>query len=184
MMKAAEPRSKGMLFGRWRAALITGCRLHAGRGRRIFHRDEGSDIVEMALVSSVLFAMLFGVIEVSLALYTFNYVSDAAREATRYASVRGSSCNLLTNCNATAAQIQTYVQNLGYPGMKPANTTVTSTWLSPSAAPVTWSTCGGTCNAPGDAVQVTVTYSFPLGLPFVSKSVLSLHSTSMMVIAN
>ncbi len=138
----------------------------------------------MALVSMVLFAMLFGIIEFSLALYTFNYVSDAAREGTRYAIVRGTSCNVLTNCNVTAAQIQTYIQKLGYPGMNPSNTTVTTTWFSPSAAPVTWTACGSPCEAPGNAVQVTVTYSFPLSIPFVPKETLSLHSTSMMVIAN
>ena len=120
-----------------------------------------------------------------MALYTYNYVSDAAREASRYAIVRGSSCSVLTNCNVTAAQVQTYVQSLGYPGMNAANTAATTTWLSPSATtPVTWTACGSPCRAPGNAVQVTVTYSFPLSIPFVPKSTLSLHSTSQMVVAN
>jgi Flp pilus assembly protein TadG len=148
------------------------------------HCNEGSAVVEMAVVCSLLFAMLFGVIELSLALYTYNYVSDAAREGTRYAIVRGSSCSVLTNCNVTAAQIQTYVQNLGYPGVNAANTTVTTTWLSPSTAPVTWTVCGSPCEAPGNAVQVKVTYSFKLNIPFVPRKTLSLNSTSMMVIAN
>jgi Flp pilus assembly protein TadG len=160
------------------------CRGEADQKRRGVPGDEGSALVEMAVVSSLLFSMLFGIIELSLALYTYNYVSDAAREGSRYAIVRGSSCSVLTNCNVTSAQIQTYVQNLGYPGMNAANTTVTTTWLSPSAAPVTWTACGSTCNAPGDAVQVKVTYSFKLSIPFVPSSTLSLHSTSMMVIAN
>jgi Flp pilus assembly protein TadG len=147
--------------------------------------DEGSAIVEMAVVSSILFAVLFGIIELSLALYTYNYVSDAAREATRYAIVRGSACTQLTNCGATSAQIQSYVQGLGYPGMNSSNTTVTTTWYSPSSAPpTTWTACGSPCRDPGDAVQVMVTYSFPLSVPFVPNSTLSLHSTSLMVIAN
>jgi Flp pilus assembly protein TadG len=152
---------------------------------RVFRCEVGSNIVEMALVSSALLAVLFGIVEISLALYTYNYVSDAAREGTRYAIVRGSSCSVLTNCGVTSAQIQTYVQNLGYPGLNPANTTITTTWLSPSATtPVTWTACGSTCNAPGDAVQVKVTYSFRLSIPFVPNSTLNLHSTSLMVIAN
>jgi len=147
--------------------------------------EQGSAIVEMAVVSSLLFAVLFGIIELSLAMYTYNYVSDAAREATRYAIVRGSSCTQLTNCGVTSAQIQSYVQGLGYPGMNSANTTATATWYSPSSAPpITWTACGTPCNAAGDAVQVKVTYSFPLSVPFVPKSTLSLHSTSLMVIAN
>jgi Flp pilus assembly protein TadG len=154
-------------------------------GSMLLCRDEGSSIIEMAVVSPIFLAMLFGIIELSLALYTYNYVSDAAREGSRYAIVRGSSCSVLTNCGVTAAQIQTYVQNLGYPGMKAVNTTVTTAWLSPSTTtPVTWTVCGSTCNAPGDAVQVKVTYSFHLGIPFVPKSTINLHSTSQMVIAN
>jgi Flp pilus assembly protein TadG len=148
-------------------------------------QNEGSALVEMGLVCGILFAMLFGIIEFSLALYTYNYVSDAARDGSRYAIVRGSSCSVLTNCNATAAQIQSYVQSLGYPGMNSANTTVTTTWYSPSTtSPLTWTLCGTTCNAPGDAVRVKVVYSFPLSIPFVPKSTLSLQSTSQMVIAN
>ncbi|MGA8089648.1 MAG: TadE family protein [Terracidiphilus sp.] len=54
--------------------------------------EQRSAIVEMAVVRSLLFVVLFGIIELSLAMYTYNYVSDAAREATRYAIVRGSSC--------------------------------------------------------------------------------------------
>jgi len=176
---------KGKRIGWWRAHVNT-CRLpNADQGRRFLHCDEGANVVEMAVASSILFAMLFGIIELSLALYTYNYVSDAAREGTRYAIVRGSSCNALTNCSATAAQIQTYVQNLGYPGVRAANTTASTTWFSPSAStPVTWTSCGTPCNAPGNAVQVTVTYSFGLSIPFVPKQTLSLHSTSRMVIAN
>jgi Flp pilus assembly protein TadG len=157
----------------------------AHHGTEVPSRDQGSNVIEMAVVSPIFLAMLFGIIELSLALYTYNYVSDAAREGSRYAIVRGSSCSVLTNCGVTAAQIQTYVQNLGYPGMKAANTTVTTAWFSPSTTtPVTWTECGSTCNAPGDAVQVKVTYSFHLGIPFVPKSTINLHSTSQMVIAN
>ncbi len=186
MMKTEHLQEEtGILMRRGRDYLA---RISFSKGKQGSQRasgDEGSAIVEMAVVSSLLFAVLFGIIELSLALYTYNYVSDAAREATRYAIVRGSSCTQLTNCGVTAAQIQTYVQGLGYPGMNSANTTATTTWYSPSSSPpTTWTACGSTCNAPGDAVQVKVTYSFRLSIPFVPKSTLSLHSTSLMVIAN
>jgi Flp pilus assembly protein TadG len=185
-MKATRSsRAKSKLIDWWKAHVNTGRLSDAHQGRRFLHCDEGANVVEMAVASSILFAMLFGIIQLSLALYTYNYVSDAAREGTRYAIVRGSSCSALTNCSATAAQIQTYVQNLGYPGVRAANTTASTTWFSPSAStPVTWTACGTPCNAPGNAVQVTVTYSFGLSIPFVPKETLSLHSTSMMVIAN
>lgn len=158
-------------------------------------REDGVSIVEMALACSVMLGMLFGVIYFSLAFYTFHYVSEAAREGSRYAMVRGStSCANtpgLTNCGATSAQIQTYLQDLGYPGIDAANKmTVTTTWLTPSTSgtpPTTTWSCPAAqqpCpNAPGSLVQVQVTYAFPLSIPFYGKKTLSLTSTSQMVVA-
>ena len=75
-------------------------------------REDAATIVEFAFACAVLLGMFFGIIYICFALYTFHYISDAAREGSRYAIVRGStscvnSSNLLSNCNATAAQIQT-----------------------------------------------------------------------------
>lgn len=152
--------------------------------------EDGASVVEMALASVVVMGMLIGVIYMSLGLYTFHYISDAAREGSRYAMVRGSaSCTNtpgLTNCNALNTQIQTYVQNLGYPGIDATNKmTVTTTWYTASASqPTTWSLCStGTCNAPGNIVKVQVTYAFPLSIPFHTGKTLNLTSTSQMVIA-
>jgi Flp pilus assembly protein TadG len=152
-------------------------------------REDGASIVEMALASAVVFAMLFGVIYFSMTLYTYHYISEAAREGSRYAMVRGSaSCTNtpnLTNCNALNTQIQTYVRDLGYPGLDAANKmTVTTTWYNPSASLSSPTVCTtGTCNAPGNIVQVQVVYTYPLSVPFYGKKTLSLTSTSEMVIA-
>jgi len=143
---------------------------------------------EMALASTVFLAMLIGVFEMMLALSTFNYVTDAARQGTRYAMVRGStSCTNtpnLSNCNATAAEIKTYVQGISYPGIKSSNLTVTASWLSASSTyPTSWSSCGGTCNAPGNLVKVVASYPFTFSVPFVPKATLTMTSTSQMVIS-
>jgi Flp pilus assembly protein TadG len=158
--------------------------LQAARG------EQGEAMVEMAITSVILFLFLIGIIEISLALYSHAAVSEAAREAARYAMVRGStSCTntpSLTNCNATQAQIQTYVQGRKYPGLTSSNITVTTTWLSASTSqPTTWSTCSpGPCsNAPGNVVQVVVTYPFPLSIPFWNSMTINTGSTSRMVIA-
>jgi Flp pilus assembly protein TadG len=151
--------------------------------------EEGAGLVESALACSVFLAMLIGVFQMSLAFYTFHYLSDAAREGSRYAAVRGStSCtntSSLSNCNATSAQIQTYVRGLGYPGINASNLTVTTTWRTASSTqPTTWSSCSsGTCNAPGNQVKVVAAYSFPLSVPFVPSLSFSLTSTSKMVIS-
>jgi len=154
--------------------------------RRFLEGDEGGSLVEMALVSSITLAMLIGIIQASMAVYTYHYISEAAREGVRYAIVRGSYCTSLTNCNATAAQIQTFVKDLGYPGINStANMTVTTTWYSASTnLPTSWTACAGQCNDPGNAVKVTVTYNYPFSIPFVQKSTLALSSSSQMVISN
>jgi Flp pilus assembly protein TadG len=156
------------------------------RARRAFG-EEGGTLVEMALCSSILLSMLLGIIQLCLALYCYHYVSDAAREATRWAIVRGStSCSNtpnLTNCNATAAEVQSFVQSLGYPYS--GGLTATTKWCQASAGkPTTWSTCSAsTANSPGNQVQVQVQYSFPLGVPFVNVGNVTVSSTSQMVIA-
>lgn len=154
--------------------------------RRFFKCEEGGSLVEMALISAMTMTMIIGIIEASFAVYTYHYISEAAREGARYAIVRGSYCTSLTNCNATAAQIQTYVKNLGYPGINStANMTVTTTWYSASTSlPTSWTLCAGVCNDPGNAVNVKVAYNFPFMIPFVQKSTLALSSTSQMVISN
>jgi len=138
--------------------------------------EEGSTLVEFAISSSVLFLSLFGIFGLCGALYSYNFVADAAREATRYAIVRGSSCSGLTNCNlTTSAPLQTYVRTLGYPGINTNNLT----------AAATWSGANSPTNAPGNTVSVTVTYTYPLNIPFWSQSgnILHLSNTSEMTIS-
>jgi Flp pilus assembly protein TadG len=146
-------------------------------------REEGSAMVEFAVGSTILFLLMFGAMEMCLALYSYHFVSDAAREGARYASVRGSTCANLTPCNATSAQIQSYLESLGYPGA--SKLTATTTWLSASSTtPTTWTSCGATqCDAPGNAVQVTVTYALPVSIPLWNSTTFNVTSTSQMVIA-
>ena len=143
--------------------------------------EEGSSLVEMALTMIILLMILFGLIEMCLALYTYHFISDAAREGSRYAIVHGSQCQVSgVSCTATTTQIQNYVENLGFPGINPANMTVTTTWTAYPAG----ATCMAlACNGPGDLVTVTVSYNFPLAIPFVPASILAMSSTSSMVIS-
>ena len=78
-----------------------------------------------------------GIIAMTFALYSYNVVSESAREGARYAIVRGSSCHFASACPASAGDIQTYVQNLGFPGINTNNLTATPAWAAYPA--------GGTC---------------------------------------
>ncbi|MGA3334084.1 MAG: TadE/TadG family type IV pilus assembly protein [Terracidiphilus sp.] len=153
--------------------------------RKSLSGSSGSIAVEYAITASLLMTLLFGIFQTCFALYSFNFVSDAARAATRYAIVRGSSCTGMSDCGITAAQIQSYVRGIAYPGIKSSNLNTTTTWLSASASPpTTWTACANQCNAPGNAVKVQVTYAFPMFIPYWKSTTLNLTSTSQMVIWN
>ena len=152
--------------------------------------EEGAALVEMALSASVMFSVLIGLFQLCLAMYTFTYVSDAAREASRWAMVRGSySCSdsgsALPGCGATQAQVLAYVNSLHYPAMSASNLTVNVSWLSldTSSGSAVWTACGtAPCNKPGNEVRVQVLYQVPLYIPFWKDSNVTVGSTSAMVI--
>lgn len=157
-------------------------------------RDEGETLVETAISISIVLMLIFGVFDFSLAFYTYHFVSDAAREGSRWAMVRGSkSCTQtpnLTDCDATQAEIAAYIQGLGYPGIDSANNmTVNTNWLTAGtlsgSTGETWTSCGTTdsCKVPGNQVQVQVIYNFPLSVPFLWQTGLQVKSTSSMVIS-
>jgi Flp pilus assembly protein TadG len=147
--------------------------------------ERGSSLVEFALSAAILLTLVFGVLVMSMALYSYHFISEAAREGTRFAMVRGSSCStygkFAADCPASAAQVQNYVQDLDFPGITAGNMTVTTTW------PTTGSACTPTvtpCDNPGNLVRVVVTYQFPLTIPFVPARTLTMTSTSQMVISD
>lgn len=158
-------------------------------------RESGSALVEFALASSIIFALFFGIIQFGFALYTYQFVNEVAREMTRYAIVRGSSCALsssMPNCGFTdsSSTLLAIVQNgYTYPGINVNNVTVTTQWFTPvlnaDSSLNSWTSCasGTGCNGPGDLVEVTVTYPFLLSIPFVPSTTLGVKSTSLMVIS-
>lgn len=151
--------------------------------------EEGGTLAETAISFSIFFAVLFGIFEMSVLLYDYAYVANAARQASRYAMVRGyTSCKNtpgLTNCGVTPDQIQSYVRGLGYPGVNTQNVTVTTTWLTASSStPTTWTACTtSTCNVPGNLVNVKVSYSYPINIPYSYHSTISISSASQLVIS-
>ena len=172
---------------------LTTIRIHARAGwkpawwRRLFWREDcGSALVEFAVCSTILLSLTFGILTSCLALYCYHFISDAAREGTRYAIVRGSSCstngNFTSDCPiASSAAVQTYLRSLTLPGIPSSYLTSTTTW---SVDGTHWSSAPTNYNAPGDIVKVTVNYSLPLAIPFVSTRTLSMSSTAQMIIAD
>lgn len=131
--------------------------------------ERGSAVLEFSLAITVLLMMAFGAMDFGRALYTYTEVSEAAKEGTRYAIVRGSNCTSWnTACPASASDIQTYLQNVPE-GLHANSMTVTTTW-SPN-------------NNPGSTVHVQVQYSFNFMLPFLPSSAVNMSSSSQMVVS-
>jgi hypothetical protein len=148
----------------------------------------------MALSCAVLFATIFGIIQLSLALFSYSVISEASREAARYALVRGSECVNFSDCGATYNQIQSHVRSLGYPGLNNSNVSVNTNWYTVTVTDGTTPTsvvfCGNApttagvqCNLPGNVVQVQVVYNYPLSIPFWRSTQVKMQSQSSMVIS-
>jgi Flp pilus assembly protein TadG len=150
--------------------------------RRIGCDEHGAAALEFAVSAGFMFTMLMGLMKVCLAIYTYHYVAEAAREGSRWAAVRGSACSGFTSaCPAAASDVQTYVQNLNYPGITSSLMTVTTTWSTyPAGKPCTPS---ATCNNPSDTVNVNASYAFPLNIPGLVHHTYTMTSTSMMIIS-
>lgn len=164
-------------------------------------RDErGQSLVESALAMWVVLLLFFGVIETCWAVYSFHYLGNAAHEAARYAIVRGGSwtgaCDGTgsagsgygsSQCQASSTDIANYVASRNFPGINITANDVCVEYYStvPSSASQNCTASSGSsiANAPGDIVQVTITYPFTIQLPGLSNHTWNLMSTSQMVIA-
>jgi Flp pilus assembly protein TadG len=133
--------------------------------------EEGSALVEFALTLPVLITIFFGLIDVSLAFYTHQVLSESAREGTRYAMVHGSSCTTGSgnSCTVTAGTVNSYVSGLAWPNIGGGTMTVSTTFPDGN-------------QSPGSRVQVTTTYGFPFRVPFIPTSTLTMSSKSVMYI--
>jgi Flp pilus assembly protein TadG len=151
--------------------------------------ERGSALVEYAFAVVMSLVLLFGIVDFGRALYSYHFISDAAREGTRYASVRGFTCSSsVAPCPASTVDIQTFVTQTVPQGINPGALTVTPNWFNPNGLPVCNS--GLTKNYPGCAVRVKVDYSFNFLFPYnfppffqFPASTFTMSSTSQMIIS-
>jgi Flp pilus assembly protein TadG len=162
--------------------------MRLARERRSTRGEEGAVLVETAMSIIILLTFLFGVMEGAFAIYSYHFISEAAREGTRYAIVRGSTsggyCPSYSSlgCQAKDTDIISYVKGLGFPGINPGNMTVAPAWSvypNSKSCPAT-----GPCNSPGNLITITVTYNFPLTVPFIPAHTYAMSSQAAMIIQN
>ena len=138
----------------------------------MMRRERGTSMVELALVATAFLLLIFGIMDFGRALFTYHAVANAAREGSRWAMVRGSTCTV-AGCPAAAADVQTYVQGRNGTLMTASDISVSTTYGGNTGCPA------GNQN-PGCLVTVTVTYPFHFAaLPFAD---ISMSSTSKMYI--
>jgi Flp pilus assembly protein TadG len=170
----------------------------------LLKEESGSGLVEYAVVFIIMMTMLLAIADFSRALYAYHFISNVARDAARYASVRGSTCSADGSCTnsgfysasgtsgpTTTTDIKDFVKNVPL-GINQANVTCPScasnalTWPNPSSIPACTSGNANyvAYNAPGCTVLVQVNYTFNFISALVSKKTLTFSATSQEIITH
>jgi Flp pilus assembly protein TadG len=132
-------------------------------GSRRWGWSSGQAIVEFPIAALLTVIFTLAIVVGGVAIYSYNFVSQAARDAVRYASVNGA-----TSTNPVdSSDVKKFVLS-------------EATGLNSSALSV--STSWNPDNKPGGVVSVSVTYNFQPFYPMTGTT-LPLSSSSQMVIS-
>jgi Flp pilus assembly protein TadG len=131
--------------------------------RRRLRTSAGNAIVESGLCFLLCMTIFIAIMEFGMGIFTYNFVSYAAREGARYASARGS----LSTSPATSDSIQTMVRNQAV-ALDTSKVSVSTTW-NPN-------------NTPGNTVTVNVSYPITPLVGFLLGNI-TVGATSTMPIA-
>jgi Flp pilus assembly protein TadG len=119
--------------------------------RFMFHSDEGSAVVEFAIVLPILLLVVFGVINFGVLLYNQSVITNSAREGSRWAAIHSSASygNTCTNSYSVTPVDPCQV----------AYSAATSAVLSFGTSQLAAAFTAANYN-PGTAQSVTVTYFY------------------------
>jgi Flp pilus assembly protein TadG len=154
--------------------------------------EAGSTILEFSLSCMIVLVSILAILDFSRVMYIDHYLASTAREATRYAMVRGSTwsskataaCATVTafSCNASADDVKSFVTSITPNGVNTANLTVTTTWPGLTASGASCAIAQG-ANSPNCVVTVQISYPFSFFTPFLLNIPLELTSTSSVTIS-
>ena len=134
------------------------------RERSILPQSEGQSVVEFAITISGVLLLGLAITNFAMAISAYNFVCYGARDATRYAAVRGAT----SPTPASSGDVRAFVVSEAA-GIDTSQLTVATTW-SPD-------------NQPNSTVGVRVQYNFQFQIPFVALSPVNLSSNSQLVIS-
>ncbi len=154
--------------------------------RRKNNGERGSAFIEFALVSVVFLSLLLGIIDVGRALFAYDFVSSAARRATRYAMVRGTSCSSdLAGCDGTNPkgakldpEVKAYIKSFAY-GINTDDSVLGIT----GQCVVGGNPAGQLPCAPGQQVWIQVSYDFSFITPLIPRRTWSMTSKSQRTVS-
>jgi Flp pilus assembly protein TadG len=125
--------------------------------------DSGQAMVEMAVVLPILFLLLFGTFEFSIVLFGYGNAAYASRVGARYASLHSSTSLAPSSSSVISSLVQPYL------------------WAAPSGA-ATVATKWSPSNTIGSTVSVSVKIVYPIGMPLIALSQITVGSTAQRTI--
>jgi Flp pilus assembly protein TadG len=120
--------------------------------RRSLHREEGAAAVEFALLASILFILVFGIIDFGFAFHAWNDTSNAAREGARRAIVDPDLGRIEDRARLAAATLDQDDLDVSIRCSRNDGAS-----FAPCGAGSSWD--------PGDIVRVEVAYTYTLITP-------------------
>jgi Flp pilus assembly protein TadG len=129
-------------------------------------RGRGQALVESAITVLLFAVLMFGILDFGRGFWTWQALTAAAREGTRWAIVHGNDSG--TSMATASGEIGPYVRR-NYGAGIPPGTNVSIAWPD------------GT-NEPGSPVRVTVETRFAPSTPLLSKTGITLRGMSEMLI--
>ncbi len=172
--------------------------------------ERGATLVEYAFVAMLFLTLLFGIGGFGHALFVYHHVNNAAKEATRYAAVRGFTCDtteVVSSCQTsnsasgisgptTKADVTAYISNITPQSIDASKFTITVCGVKGSTACAADGTTGpqvctaavgtlpATPNYPGCTVSVQIQYTYNLIFPLIGSNPINMSSTSELIIAH
>jgi len=91
------------------------------------NKQRGATMLEFVLVAVPMIFVLVSTFEIARGMWIYGTVSNAVKEGTRFAIVKGSDCTLPPNaCSARISDVATRIQHMGS-GLIPTDLTVSFT---------------------------------------------------------
>jgi len=144
--------------------------------------EQGSTLVEFAMVAGVLFTMVFTGIAFAIIEAGNNAGANAAREGARVATLNYGCADMYTGCTSSSALTAiTAAVDQHLSGLSAGTPTVVVACLSGAVTPPTTKRCDPSVIVPGvDLVRVTVTWTHLASSPF-SSATTQTNSATMVV---